>query len=78
MAMAVEGRPGQSLRTQASYAEWMQDAWSRADPDVAVPVRILNEPLLGPTLGLPAQIKRPTPMWLSPTKSSQRLGPIGR
>jgi beta-1,4-mannooligosaccharide phosphorylase len=45
IAMAVEGRPRQSLPTQASYAEWMQDVWSRADPDVAVPVRILNEPL---------------------------------
>jgi hypothetical protein len=45
MRGSMEGRPRQSLPTQASYAEWMQDAWSRADPEVAGPVRILNEPL---------------------------------
>jgi hypothetical protein len=44
-AWVNEGRLRQSLPTQASYAEWMQDAWSRADPEVAGPVRILNEPL---------------------------------
>ena len=66
------------LATQASYAEWMQDAWSRADPEVTVPVRILNAPLYGLTLEVPAQIKRPKPTWLNPTKGSQSLGPIGR